>query len=169
MTDNPVLNIADAKVFPAGPEGGSDRMGAMVSVLGGAVGLGGLGCMLTVVEPGKRAFSYHNHLANDEMFVILEGTGTYRFGGQEYPVKAGDICGAPRGGPETAHQLINTGTGVLKYLGISTKIDPEVVEYPDSGKYAALAMWPGEDFRSAHLRAIHRADSQLDYFDGEEI
>ncbi len=164
---NPVMNTADAQGFPMAPEQGSDVFGATVAPIGKAIGLKRLGCMHVTVEPGKRAFPFHNHLGNDEMFVILEGEGTYRLGKDEYPVKAGDVCGAPRGGPETAHQLINSGTGVLKYLGISTMRDPEVVEYPDSGKYAAMAVWPGKDFMSAHLRVIGRAEDGLDYWDGE--
>ena len=169
MTDKPVLNTADAHTFLAGPEGGSERFGAQVAPIGAAIGLKGLGCMLTVVEPGKRAFPFHNHLANDEMFVILEGTGTYRFGEEEHPIRAGDVCGAPRGGADTAHQIINTGDAPLKYLGISTMRDPEVVEYPDSNKYAAIAVRPGKDFMSAHLKVIGRRGVSLDYFDGEDV
>jgi len=165
----PILNISDTQPFPAGPEGGSARFGAQVAPMGAAIGLKGLGCMLTIVEPGKRAFPFHNHLGNDEMFVILEGEGTYRFGDQEHAIKAGDVCGAPRGGPDTAHQIINTGGQVLKYLGISTMKDPEVVEYPDSNKFAAIAVKPGKDFLSAHLRVIGRRGESLGYYDGEDV
>ncbi|QBY02654.1 cupin domain-containing protein [Rhodophyticola sp. CCM32] len=121
----------------------SEKFGAKLVDVNGPLGLTAIGAMMTIVQPGKRAFPFHNHLANDEMFVILEGQGTYRFGDAEYAVKAGDICGAPKGGPDRAHQLINTGDGVLRYLGISTRNDPDVVEYPDSGKFAALAVAPG--------------------------
>ena len=168
MTE-PVTNIHNAQSFPMAPEQGSERFGAEVAPVGRQIGLRGLGCMYVTVEPGKRAFPFHNHLGNDEMFVILEGEGTYRFGAQEHPVRAGDVCGAPRGGPETAHQLINTGTQTLKYLGISTMKDPEVVEYPDSGKYSAIAVKPGKDFFSAHLKVIGRAGETLDYWDGEDL
>ena len=166
---SPVLNINDTQAFPMAPEAGSDRFGAMVSPIGKAIGLKGLGCMFVTVEPGNRAFPFHNHLGNDEMFVILEGEGTYRFGDSEHAVKAGDVCGAPRGGPETAHQIINTGPVTLKYLAISTMQDPEVVEYPDSGKFAAIAVAPGRDFMSAHLKVIGRAEETLGYWDGEEV
>ena len=164
----PVLNIADAESFPAGPEGGSQRFGARISPIGRRIGLTGLGCMHVEVAPGMRAFPFHNHLGNDEMFVILEGEGTYRLGDAEHPVRAGDVCAAPRGGADTAHQLINTGDGPLRYLGISTCTDPDVVEYPDSGKFAAMAIWPGADFRHAHLRFIGRTDESRDYWEGED-
>lgn len=165
----PVLSTSDARGFPMAPEGGSETFGATVAPVGKPLGLRGLGCMYVTVEPGKRGFPFHNHLGNDEMFVILEGEGTYRFGDGEHAVKAGDVCGAPKGGPETAHQLINTGDVPLKYLGISTMRDPEVVEYPDSGKYSAIAIAPGQDFMSAHLRVVGRTEDGLDYWDGEPI
>ena len=165
----PVAHIDDLKGFPMAPEGGSERFGCTVSPVGAALGLTGLGLMVTTVQPGMRAFPFHNHLGNDEAFVILEGEGTYRFGETEYAVRAGSICGAPKGGPETAHQLINTGTGPLRNIGISTSQDPDVVEYPDSGKYAAIAIAPGASFMEAHLKVVGRAEQGLDYWDGEEV
>lgn len=162
----PVVTLHDLDAFPM--QGGDGSVfSARVAQVGKMLGFGGLGAMFVTVEPGKRAFPFHNHLGNDEMFVILEGSGTYRIGGEEHPVRAGDVCAAPRGGPDGAHQLINTGETVLKYLGISTKNDPDIVEYPDSGKYAALAIAPGQDFMSAHLKVVGRADESLDYWEGE--
>ena len=165
----PVVHIDEVGGFPMAPGGGSERFGATVGPIGESLGLTLLGAMLTVVEPGKRAFPFHNHLGNDEMFVILEGEGTYRFGGEEYPVRAGSVCGAPKGGPDRAHQLVNSGDRPLKYIGISTRNDPEIVEYPDSGKYAALAIAPGESFMAAHLKVVGRAGETLDYWDGEDV
>ncbi len=164
----PIVSLSDSAGFPNGPEG-SDRFGATVAPVSNRIGLGKIGCMYLTVEPGKRAFPFHNHLGNDEMFVILEGQGTYRFGNAEYEVRAGDVCGAPRGGPETAHQLINTGDTTLRYLGISSSHDPDVVEYPDSEKFAAVAIFPGADFMNAHLKFVGRMSSQVGYFDGEDV
>ena len=163
-----VLNVADARGFPMGPEGGSERFGAFVRPMGSALGLGRLGCMAVTVEPGRRAFPFHNHHGNDEMFVVLEGTGEVRLGEERHAVRPGDVIGCPAGGPETAHQIVNTGDGPLTYLGISTMLDPEVVEYPDSGKLAMIAIGPGNTFMSARLRQVVRAGESLDYWEGEE-
>lgn len=163
----PVLNVDEAQGFPMAPEGGSKLFGATVAPIGPAIGLRKLGCMLHVVEPGKRAFPFHNHLGNEEMFVVLEGAGEVRIGAATHPVRAGDVIACPSGGPETAHQIVNTGTGVLRYLGISTKIDPDVAEYPDSGKLAVLAVAPGTGFADAHLKFVGRVAESLDYWDGE--
>lgn len=163
-----IVSAATGKSFDFGPVGGSDTFGARLTQLGAGLNLKGLGINLTEVPPGKRAFPFHNHLANDELFIILEGEGTFRIGQEEIPVGPGDVCGAPRGGAETAHQLINTGQTTLRYYAISTKNDPEVVEYPDSGKFSVSAIWPGEDFMKAHLRHVGRREQLLDYWDGEK-
>ena len=165
---NPVMNAFDAQGFDTTPKG-SSRFGAHVARIGKPLGLGKLGCNFLVVEPGKRAFPFHNHLGCDELFIIVEGTGTYRFDEDEHEVGPGDCCAAPRGGPDKAHQLINTGTTDLKYYAISSMSDPEVVEYPDSGKFAALAISPGPDFMQAHLRFIGRVEDSMGYFEGEEL
>ena len=91
--------------------------------------------MVTIVPPGKKAFPFHVHHNKHELFVILEGTGVYRFGAETYPIKAGDILAAPAGkGAEMAHQIVNTGTSELKYLGISDQSTTDVMEYPDFGQ-----------------------------------
>ncbi|MFQ6548610.1 cupin domain-containing protein [Aestuariibius sp. 2305UL40-4] len=165
----PVIHLDELDAFPMAPQQGSEKFGAEVASFGSEAGLKGLGAMFITVQPGKRGFPLHNHLGNDEIFVILEGEGTYRFGSEEHVIKAGDVCVAPRGGPETAHQIINTGDGPLRYVGISTSNDPDVVEYPDSGKFAALAIAPGTSFFDAHLRYVGRRESQTDYWDGEDL
>jgi uncharacterized cupin superfamily protein len=162
----PVLNVADARAIPM-QGGDGEKFAASVSPIGRVIGSKGLGAMYVCVAPGKRAFPFHNHLGNDEMFVILEGKGVYRLGDAEYPVRAGDVCAAPRGGPDMAHQLINTGSSDLKYLGISTMNDPDIVEYPDSQKFAAMAIAPGPDFMNAHLKVVGRSGDSLDYWEGE--
>jgi uncharacterized cupin superfamily protein len=79
-------------------------------------------------------------------------------------VKAGDVLGAPAGGQDTAHQIINIGLGTLKYLSISTKAKAEIVEYPDSGKF--LAKSRATD-RKAVFEFIGRQPSTADYWEGE--
>jgi uncharacterized cupin superfamily protein len=84
-----------------------------------AIGLKRLGASYFEVRPGESAFPYHVHLGEDELIYIVEGEGTYRFGKQNYAVKAGDMLGAPAGGVDYAHQLINSGERTLKYFCIS--------------------------------------------------
>ncbi len=160
----PVLNIADVPVQEAGDGAG---FAAKVGSFGKLIGSTGLGVMLHVVEPGKKAFPRHNHHQRHELFVILEGEGTYRFGDGSYPVKAGDVCAAPTGGPETAHQIVNTGTAVLKYLGISTMTETEVVEYPDSGKIGVVSRFDWATMSGGVRHMFRKSDAAIPYHDGE--
>jgi len=122
-----------------------------------------LGASVDVVAPGMRSCPYHLHHAQEEMFIVLEGTGTLRVAGELLPLRTGDVVFIPPG-PEYPHQIVNTSDLPLKYLSISTKEQPEVVEYPDSGKYLAMARVQGQEQGFAR---IHRADDDLDYWDGE--
>ena len=105
--------------------------------IGPLVGARQLGYSYDVVPPGKRACPFHSHRAQEEMFFILSGEGTLRYGAETRRIRAGDVICCPVGGPETAHQIVNDSQGDLAYLSISTMADPEICEYPDSGKVIA--------------------------------
>ena len=140
-----------------------------VGAIGLRIGAKRLGYRLCKVPPGKRAWPYHSHYANEEMFFILAGTGTLRQGDKTYPIRAGDIIAAPPGGAETAHQIVNDGTGELSYLAVSTMLEPEVVEYPDSGKFGVRAVaLPGGDASNRSFAFFGRRASEVDYWDGED-
>ncbi len=144
------------------------KFGGRVAEIGNPLGLEGLGCRYFVVKPGRRAFPFHNHLGNDELFIIMEGQGVYRYGDKTMEISAGSVCGAPRGGREGAHQIINSGNEDLKYLAISTQNDPDICEYPDSDKILAFGIKPGKDFSSAYMKYIGLIENQVNYFHGEE-
>jgi uncharacterized cupin superfamily protein len=114
------------------------------------------------VPPGKQSCPYHFHHAQEEMFIVLQGSGTLRVAGERLPIRAGDVIFIPAG-PEYPHHIINTSDAPLQYLSISTRETPEVCEYPDSGKY--MAMVRGEGARG--FEAIQRTSASLDYWDGE--
>ena len=123
-----------------------------------------MGLSVDIVPPGKRSCPYHFHYVEEEMFMILEGSGTLRVAGEMIPVTAGDAIFIPAG-PEYPHQLLNTSDAPLKYLSASTRSDTEICEYPDSGKYLAFAK--GGPSTLVQDGRMHRVDSDLDYWDGE--
>ncbi|WEZ83835.1 cupin domain-containing protein [Rhizobium sp. 32-5/1] len=131
---------------------------------GSLLGLTNLGIGYGEVPPGKSGCPFHNHHVEEELFVILAGEGQYRFGPNRYAVKAGDVLGAPAGGPETAHCLINTGATPLKYLSVSANARTEICEYPDSGKFLAKTR---DASGKPQFRFIGRPDTAVDYWDGE--
>ncbi len=167
MTDkSPVINIDTVEMISAGNgKGFESKLGR----IGRLIGMEKLGCMFHVVPEGKAAFPAHAHHANEEFYVILEGEGTYRLGDNTYPIMPGDLVSAPAGGVETAHHLKNTGKGELKYLCVSTRNDPDVVEYPDSNKFLVASMVPEDGgLMKARICYIGRTENSLDYFDGED-
>jgi uncharacterized cupin superfamily protein len=124
---------------------------------------GKLGISIDIVAPGMRSCPYHFHYAQEEAFVVLEGEGSLRVAGEMLALVAGDVVFIPPG-PAYPHQIVNTSNAPLKYLSISTKDSPEVVEYPDSGKYLASATRDGDAYGFARM---HREKDDLDYWDGE--
>ncbi len=120
-----------------------------------------LGAGYDVLAPGQRGCPYHFHHAQEEMFVILEGSGHLRVAGQMVPIRAGDALFIPPG-PDYPHQIVNTGSAPMRYLSISTQERPEVCEYPDSDKIGTTGLGPGSPPRQLHRRA-----AALDYWDGE--
>lgn len=122
----------------------------------------GLGMSIDIVAPGMRGCPYHLHHAQEEAFVILEGRGTLRVAGEMLELKAGDVAFLPPG-PDYPHQIVNTSDAPLKYLSISTQVRPEIVEYPDSGKYLASA-GPSGPPRFSRMAPL---DQDLDYWSGE--
>jgi uncharacterized cupin superfamily protein len=153
----PVVNIADLEMREQkhGP-----RFEARLGRVGAAIGTRRLGAQYIVVPPGKTAYPRHNHHNNEEMYILLEGTGEYRLGKDFWPVRAGDVLTAPAGGQETAHQLANTGAGELRYI----------IEYPDSDKWlVASGIPPGGGMMGASFVMQGRDRPLLDYWDGEDI
>lgn len=130
-----VLNIDDAESRDIAS---GDCFEARIAPLADKTGGQRIGANLTTVPPGKAAFPMHHHYGNEEHFFIVSGTGTLRLGDDRHAVRPGDYVVTPPGGPELAHQLVNTGSEDLRYLSLSTKIVPEVVGYPDSGKTGVL-------------------------------
>ena len=101
-----------------------------MGMIGSMIGAQKLGYNVTEIPPGKRAFPFHNHRVNGEMFFVLVGRGEVRIGSQTYAIRAGDIIACPPGGQETAHQIINTGSKPPRYLAVSTQLSPEVEFFP---------------------------------------
>lgn len=118
--------------LPLRPESAGTRFAASVGRVGEALGLTWLGATLYEAPAGKTAVPFHRHHTSDEMFVILSGSGEYRYGERRVPFQAGDVLGAPAAGE--GHQIINTGEAALRYLAVANHTNADVVEYLESGR-----------------------------------
>jgi uncharacterized cupin superfamily protein len=79
------------------------------------------------------------------------------------------VLACPPGGPETAHQIVNTSSRDIRYLAVSTMLMPEVVEYPDSNKFGVRwPLSPDEKGQPQSGRFLGRIEEGIkDYWDGE--
>lgn len=161
--DQLVLQTLPPQYAPQGEA--AARFAPQCALIGEAIGMKAMGCNLTVLAPGKRAFPFHNHRVNEEVFIVVEGRGEIRIGANTYPLRQGDVVACPAGGQETAHQIINSGDGPLRYLALSTAMSPEIVEFPDSGKYAMIV--EDTDGTTLPRRTIGRLCDTVDYWEGE--
>jgi uncharacterized cupin superfamily protein len=126
-----------------------------------------LGCSLYEVPPGRRAWPYHYHLANEEAIYVLKGSGTLRIGGEEILLSEGDYVALPAKA-EGAHQLINSSEAVLRYLCFSTMVEPDVMVYPDSGKVGIFGgAAPGGPKGERTFSKFLRGDAEVGYYDSE--
>lgn len=157
--DKRVINI-DELVLEAFEQGG--KFAAESASVGTRIGAKDLGYGFDVVQPGKRACPFHSHRAEEEMFFVVRGRGTLRYGTETRPIRAGDFICCPTGGADTAHQIINDSDAELAYISVSTKANAEVCEYPDSKKIGAYGRSGG-----SRLRHLTTADAGVDYWQGE--
>ena len=133
----PILNVGEVE-FDDVEENGlyTSSRGS----IGCHIGARDLGYNLTVLPPGKVQCPFHCH-----------------HGDKRYPIRKHDVIACPPGGPEVAHQIINTGETTMRYLAISTLADIEAVEYPDLQKVLVVTGKPGEPGLSENVpRRNHR-------------
>lgn len=171
--NRPILNLDEVDLQPraaafSATGDAAQRFDARMGMIGAKLGAQKLGYNLTAVPPGKRAFPCHNHRFNEEMFFVVEGRGEVRIGEQTFPIRSGDVIACPPGGPETAHQIINTGDSELRYLAVSSRLWPEICDYPDSGKFAVIAeLGPDAEGKPKMFRHVGRSEDARDYWEGE--
>jgi len=152
VIDTKVVNVDELTLehFAKG-----DKFGGASARIGPLLGAKDLGYSYDVVPPGKRSCPFHSHRGEEEMFFIVKGRGTLRYGSETRTIRAGDVICCPVGGPETAHQIVNDSDAELAYLSVSTMMPAEICEYPDSGKIGAFG---------GGMRHMTRNDAGVDYW-----
>ncbi len=127
------------------------------------------GLRLYDVDPGKLMNAPHSHSAEEEIFVVLAGSGTatswphprsvseserWEAGTTTVDLRAGHVVSSPAG---TARPLsLQAGDDGMSVLAYGTRDPNDIVYYPRSGKIS---------FRGVGV--IGRLE-QLDYWDGED-
>jgi uncharacterized cupin superfamily protein len=159
VIDTKVVNIDQLELehFEKGSTYASDS-----ARIGPRLGAKDLGYSFDVVPPGKRACPFHSHYGEEEMFFIVRGEGTLRYGEEIRKIRAGDFICCPTGGPDTAHQIINDSSAELAYISVSTMMPAEVCHYPDSKKVGSFG---GRS--PSKLKHMTHDDADVDYWKGE--
>ena len=166
MREDP--NVVNEQDLGWGEQSHGERFGYRRKQLGSAIGGEKLGCSLYEVPPGRRAWPYHYHLANEEAIYVLEGSETLRIGEREVALLRGDYVAMPVG-EIGAHQIINSSDKPLRYLFFSTMIEPDAMIYPDSNKIRLFAgSAPGGPKEKRTLSKFLRSDAEVGYYEGEE-
>jgi uncharacterized cupin superfamily protein len=168
MTRKHASRIVSLKDIPFHDWTDADGVRARIAWVGNRIGSRKLGFNVTVIPPGKSAFPYHAHHANEEMFFVLQGRGTIRIGKERHAIRADDFISLPPG-RRYAHQIINTSKRPLRFLAVSTMELPEVGEYPESGKIGVFTGTPpGRRPRRGDRRAYLRLRDKVGYWEGEK-
>lgn len=133
--------------------------------LGRRLGSEMLGASIYVLGPGQKSFPYHFHHANEEMLIVLEGSVVVRTPEGEADAGRGDALAFPTGA-QGAHQVINRSDKAARILMISTMVEPEIAQYPDSGNIGVFAGRPPGGTGRASLQRFIDGSAEVDYFEG---
>lgn len=125
-----------------------------------------LGASLYELPPGERAWPYHYHAANEEAMYVLAGSGRVRGPDGEAAVTAGDYLAFPVG-EDGGHHVANDADEPLRYLMVSTMVEPDVTVYPDSGKFGVYAGAPPGSTDERTVSGYYRLEDTVDYWEGE--
>ena len=129
-------------VFGGEPDMTAEKMKIRSRFVGKAAGAKELGASVHELLPGSTGFHLHAHYGMEELFVVLSGRPTLRTGGgAEEQLAPGDVVSMPRG-IEGLHTFANPTDEPALVLAISTMPVPEVIVYPELGKFGVATRNP---------------------------
>ena len=94
---------------------------------------GGFGGSIWELQPHQPEYVYHFHHGSDELLVVLRGEPRLRLRSGERTLHEGDVVPLPRGA-DGGRAISNPGDSVVRILMFSSNADPDVSEYPETGK-----------------------------------
>jgi uncharacterized cupin superfamily protein len=144
--------VALGDVRPVDREHGATRV--TFRDLGRAAGSVRTGIVHITIAPGRESMPPHVHSAEEELFVVLDGSGECLLGDERFAVDRGSVIARPAG-TRVAHSFV-AGVDGLTMLAYGQRVPHDVCWYPRSQKVS---------FRAFPLR--FRVADALDYWDGE--
>lgn len=97
----------------------------------------GVGGSIWELQPSQPEYVFHFHHGSDELLVVLRGEPTLRMSNGERKLREEDVVPLPRG-PEGGRAISNPTESVVRILMFSSNADPDVAEYPETGKIGVI-------------------------------
>ncbi len=119
----------------------AEKMQIRSRFVGKAAGAAELGASVHELLPGSTGFNLHAHYGMEELFVVLSGRPSLRTADGEEELAPGDVVSMPRG-IEGLHTFTNPTDELARVLAISTMPSPEIVLYPELGKFGVATRDP---------------------------
>lgn len=108
------------------------QQGGRMQDVGRNVGSDKIGLVIQTVPPGRRASRRHRHLFQEELLIVMAGSGVLLHGDERVAVAAGS-CVSYRAADPEAHTFENTGNEDLVIWAFGNRFVHEVALYPDEG------------------------------------
>jgi hypothetical protein len=114
----------------------------------------------------EASLPFHNHRVNEEMFFVV--AVPVKFASVRtptHPYRRHHRLSCRRKGPAPKSSIRDRE---LRYLGVSTRLSPDIAEYPDSGKFGVLAEFPpDQNGKPQKFSFLGRENLSVNYWDGE--
>ena len=124
-----ITTVDDVRPFPYSFGG---AITATMQDVGRHLGSERIGLTIQTVAPGHRSSRRHRHVFQEEILIVVSGTGELLHGDERVSVGPGScVCYRPDD-PEP-HSFENTGTEALVIWAFGNRFPHEVCLYPDEG------------------------------------
>jgi uncharacterized cupin superfamily protein len=148
-------NVVNLHEVPFAARKGPANYRAGVAEIGFRLGAEKLGYRAARLDPGGEFCPTHWHTAEEELFIVWEGTPTIETPHGSRQLRAGDLVAFPTR-PFGAHKLVNRGDTAATLILIANTNAHDVCFYPDSKKLLV-----------EETDTLVRSEPTLDYYDGE--
>lgn len=148
-------NVANLDELRYWSSSGPRAYGGDDAEIGFLLGAGKLGYRAARLGPGDAFCPMHWHTAEEELFIVWEGTPTLETPHGSTTLRAGDFIAFPTR-EFGAHKLVNRGDAPATVIMIANTNRDDVCFYPDSRKLLVDA-----------TDTMVRSEPTLDYYDGE--
>jgi uncharacterized cupin superfamily protein len=149
------VNVVNLDELPFRFESGPANYNADLAEIGFRLGAEKLGYRATRLEPGGEFCPTHWHTAEEELFIVWEGTPAIESPRGTLSLRRGDLVAFPTR-EAGAHKLVNRSEAPATVILIANSNPYDVCFYPDSKKLLVEM-----------TDTLVRSEPILDYYDGE--